>query len=258
MKFKNTLIEANLIQRYKRFFADIEYIDPKTKKKVSMTIHVPNTGSMKSVIAKPSVLQKCWFTPSDDPQRKLKGTLEAVQTTDGTWVGVNTSHPNKVVQEIAIDSIQSKKAFFKHWKKYNHYKSEIKISKETRLDGVFYLNEGDLEKKKAAKHFIEIKNTTLMTEIDGQKHAQFPDAVTERGQKHLQELMNLIDDGHQAELIFTIQRTDVKFFSIAKEIDPKYFELFTKALKKGLIVTPVIVGINQSEIKVTDQVLKIK
>jgi sugar fermentation stimulation protein A len=120
------------------------------------------------------------------------------------------------------------------------------------------LNEGDLEKKKAAKHFIEIKNTTLMTEIDGQKHAQFPDAVTERGQKHLQELMNLIDDGHQAELIFTIQRTDVKFFSIAKEIDPKYFELFTKALKKGLIVTPVIVGINQSEIKVTDQVLKIK
>ncbi len=258
MKFSQTLVEGTLIKRYKRFFADVEFVDLATKKKRSLTIHVPNTGSMKSVLAKPTQPQKCWFTLNEDPARKLKGTLQAVQTLDGVWVGVNTSNPNKIVQEAAQQSINSGKAFFKHWEKFKYYKSEHKISKETRLDGVFYQNADDLEMKNSKLHYIEIKNTTLMTEIDGVKNAQFPDAVTERGQKHLQELMNLIDEGHQAELIFTVQRDDAKKFSVAKEIDPEYARLFDKAIKKGLIVTPVVVKVDQESISLSKKVLSIE
>lgn len=258
MKFSQTLVEGTLLKRYKRFFADVEFEDPASKKKRSLTIHVPNTGSLKSVLAKPVQPQKCWFTLNEDPARKLKGTLQAVQTVDGVWVGVNTSNPNKVVQEAALESIASEKPFFKHWEKYKFYKSEHKISKETRLDGVFFKNADDLENKKSKLHYVEIKNTTLMTEFDGVKYAQFPDAVTERGQKHLQELMNLIDDGHQAELIFTVQRNDVKFFSVAKDIDPDYAKLFEKAVKKGLIVSPVIVDIDKKSTLLSKKILAVK
>lgn len=258
MKFSQTLVEGTLLKRYKRFFADVEFIDPATNKQRSLTIHVPNTGSLKSVLAKPAQAQKCWFTLNEDPARKLKGTLQAVQTLDGVWVGVNTSNPNKIVQEAAEQSIASGQAFFKHWEQHKFYKSEYKISKETRLDGVFYKNADDLENRKSKLHYIEIKNTTLMTEVDGIKHAQFPDAVTERGQKHLQELMDLIDAGHQAELIFTVQRSDVKFFSVAKEIDPVYAKLFEKAVKKGLIISPVIVDLNQESTSLSKTVLALR
>ncbi len=257
MQFKKKLIEATLIQRYKRFFADIEYTHPDTRQKEQITIHVPNTGSLLSVLAKPAQKQKCWFSEVDDPTRKLKGTLEAVQTLEGTWVGVNTSYPNKIVKEVALASVETQKPFFKHWNEYLHYKAEIKINKESRLDGVFYFKDEDLENKKAKKHFIEIKNTTLMKIVDGKKHAQFPDGVTERGQKHLYELMNLMDEGHKAELIFTVQRTDCDLFSVAENIDPQYADLFRKAVKKGLIVTPVVVDLNQTQISLTKKVLEI-
>lgn len=254
MKFKKTLIEATLLQRYKRFFADIEYVEPGAKNKTKLTIHVPNTGSLKSVIEKPSNPQKCWFTLSDDPNRKLKGTLEAVQTAEGVWVGVNTSHPNKIVQEAATQSIEGKKPFFKHWSGFKFYKSEFKISKETRLDGVFYNHPDDLENIKSKKHYIEIKNTTLVRD----HVAQFPDAVTERGQKHLMELTQLIKQGNSAELIFTVQRSDAKTFSVAEDIDPEYKRLFDLAVKAGLVITPVVVEVNQDEVVLTNKVLKVK
>ena len=253
IKFKEKLIQGTLLKRYKRFFADVEYIDAKTKKKIALTIHCPNTGSLKSVIEK-DLAQACWFSLSDDPNRKLKGTLEAIQAVSGAWVGVNTSWPNKLIQGAAQSSIESKKPFFNGWKEYSFYKSEHKISKETRLDGVFCHVESDLEDKKKKKHFIEIKNVSLARN----GHAQFPDAVTERGQKHLVELMNLIDEGHKAELIFTIQRSDVTAFSIAEDIDPQYKTLFDQAKKKGLIITPVLVEISQDEIKLSQKILPIK
>ncbi len=253
IKFKEKLIQGTLIKRYKRFFADVEYIDAKTKKKIALTIHCPNTGSLKSVIEK-DTLHACWFSLSDDPNRKLKGTLEAIQAISGAWVGVNTSWPNKIVQWAAQNSIENKKPFFKNWKDYSFYKSEHKISKETRLDGVFCVLESHLADEKQKKHFIEIKNVSLAR--DG--HAQFPDAVTERGQKHLVELMKLIDEGHKAELIFTIQRSDVTAFSVAEDIDPEYKKLFDQAQKKGLIITAVLVEISQDEIKLSQKTLPVK
>lgn len=251
MKFKTPLIQGKLLKRYKRFFADVEYLDKNSNQTVSLTIHVPNTGSLKGVLAHPSEVQNCWFSLSDDPLRKLKGTLVAVQTLAGAWVGVDTSIPNKVVQEAA-QNLQ-----FKHWKKFKHYKPEIKISKETRLDGVFYNHADDLENSKKLKHYIEVKNTTLLSYIDGVSHVQFPDAVTERGQKHLIELMQLIDEGHEAELIFAVQRSDADFFSVAEQIDSKYAQLFRQAIKKGLIVTPVVVSLDQTHAVLTDRILKV-
>lgn len=249
MKFKKKLLEGVLVQRYKRFFADIEYKGEK------FTIHVPNTGSLKSVIEK-NQKHKCWFSLHGDETKKLKGTLEAVQATNGTWVGVNTSNPNKIVLEAIQDAIESKKHHFAHWSEYGFYKSEHKISKETRLDGVFCLNEADLENSNSKKHYIEIKNTTLIGEHGGQKVALFPDSVTERGQKHIREMVELIEQGHKAELIFTVQRDDVTAFAVAKEIDPEYSKLLKQAQKKGLIISPVLVFLNQSEVLLTKQLLK--
>ncbi|OFZ30561.1 MAG: hypothetical protein A2622_08295 [Bdellovibrionales bacterium RIFCSPHIGHO2_01_FULL_40_29] len=253
MQFKSKLTEGILLKRYKRFFADVEYIDPISQKKIALTIHCPNTGSLKSVIEKDQT-HPCWFSLSDDPERKLKGTLEAVQANSGAWVGVNTSWPNKIVQLAAVKSIETKKPHFKNWENYTFYKSEHKISKETRLDGVFCLDESHLTNPSELKHYIEIKNVSLAR--NGQ--AQFPDAVTERGQKHLMELMNLIDEGHKAELIFTIQRDDVSVFSIADDIDPEYKKLFDVAFKKGLIMTPVLMNISQEGIVLSQKVLPIK
>lgn len=245
MKFKKKLLEGILLQRYKRFFADVEH------KGEMHTIHVPNTGSLKGVIDK-TQKQKCWFSLHGDESKKLKGTLEAVQAVNGTWVGVNTSNPNKIVQEAIVKSF----AHFAHWKSYGFYKSEHKISKETRLDGVFCVKEADLLNEKSKKHFIEIKNTTLMREVGTKKLAFFPDAVTERGQKHLREMMELISLGHKAELIFTIQRDDVSGFAVAEDIDPEYAKLLRLAKKKGLIISPVLVGINQTDVYLTDKILE--
>jgi sugar fermentation stimulation protein A len=170
-------------------------------------------------------------------------------------VGVNTSNPNRVVQEAILAAIDNGKTHFDHWSQYPYYKSEFKISKETRLDGVFCNSEADLENTKAKKHFIEIKNTTYVGLHNGKQIALFPDSVTERGQKHIKEMMKLMEHGHKAELIFTVQRDDVKGFAPAEDIDPEYAKLLNAAIKKGLIVSPVIVEIKQDEVKFTKKVL---
>lgn len=249
MKFKNRLYEGTLLQRYKRFFADVEFEGE------TYTIHVPNTGSLKGVIAKDQP-QKCWFSLHGDESKKLKGTLEAIQA-GGVWIGINTSYPNKIVQESIEQGRSHGGSYLSHWRGYNFYKSEYKISKETRLDGVFCIREDDIHREEALKHFIEIKNTTLLEEKGGKRTAMFPDAVTERGQKHLKELMALMEAGHKAELIYTIQRPDAEQFATADHIDPKYGQLFREAVQKGLIVTPFVVQITRDEIRLTDTVLPV-
>jgi sugar fermentation stimulation protein A len=249
MKFKSKLYEGLLLQRYKRFFADVEFKGEK------YTIHVPNTGSLKGVIDK-SKKQKCWFSLHGDTTKKLQGTLEAVQAVNGTWVGVNTANPNKIVQEAIHRGIEKEKPHFKHWD-YGFYRSEYKISKETRLDGIFCKTEKDLESEKAKKHFIEIKNTTYVEEHDGKLWAMFPDAVTERGQKHIKEMMELMKSGHRAEFIFTVQRNDVVGFKPAEKLDPEYASLLRQAAKKGLVITPVIVNIDADEVKLTQKILPV-
>lgn len=260
MKFAKPLIEGILIQRYKRFFADVEYeIGSGTKKTTEKaTIHVPNTGSLKAVIEKkPTEPQKCWFSLHHDPAKKLKGTLEVVQTVQGSWVGVNTSNPNKIVAEAFQNSIASGNSFLPEWKGYGFYKPEYKINDKSRLDGALLKSESDLEDAKSKKHFIEIKNTTYKTIINGKAHAQFPDAVTERGQKRLEEMRLLMKKGQQCEVIFTVQRTDVECFSPCKELDPAYAKLLYKAIDQGLIVSPLICEISREQVVLTNKKLKL-
>lgn len=219
MQFSSPLIQGKFLKRYKRFFADIE-IDGKI-----VVAHVANTGSMKGVIV-PG--QPCLCSESKDPNRKLKFSLEAIQSPSGGWIGVNTATPNKLVGEVL------KAKAMPHWKKLEDLRSEYAITKETRFD--FAANLGDGSKVGEYNYFIEVKNVTY---LDG-KVAKFPDSVTERGQKHLRELSRLAEEGHHCEIVFAIQRTDCEEFAAAEEIDPEYAKLLTEAKRKGVKITPLI------------------
>ena len=243
MKYSKKLDEGIFLKRYKRFFADIEWEGQ------TLTAHVPNTGSLKSA-NNPG--QPCLFSHSDNPERKLKQTLEMIQAPTGAWVGVNTATPNTVVCE-ALEMVVGKSSeswpnSWQHWAAFDGVKAEYKISAETRLD--FALSKKNSDKK----HFIEVKNVTL---AEGST-AMFPDAETTRGQKHLQELMKLMAEGHSAEILFTIQRNDCDVFTSADEIDPEYGQLLRQAQKKGLRITPLIVTLSPLEAVLSDQLLPVK
>ena len=207
MNFKNKLISGELIKRYKRFFVDVK-IDNKT-----VTAHCPNTGSMMGLLEKGN---KVWLSKSDNPKRKLKYTLQVIES-NGSKVGVNTHLTNK----IALDAIYKSK--IQNFKNYDFVKQEIKFGNNTRFDLLLT--------KKNKKIFIEVKNVTL-SRLKG--IAEFPDAITSRGQKHIQELLNANKQGYNIYLLFVIQRDDCNKLKIAKDIDPKYCELLTKAVKKNL------------------------
>lgn len=225
MKFTELLQEGIFVKRYKRFFADIRIGSD------VHVAHVPNTGSLKSCLF-PEI--PCRYTESSNPERKLKYTLYALKT-ETSWVGVNTSISNALVEEVFTEQLNPK------WKKFDRVQREVKISKETRFDMVLWSSKEhpDLQKvtekelKITPLHFVEVKNVTLAE--DG--IAQFPDAVTERGQKHIRELMKLMKMGHTAELVFTVQREDCKTFSPADHIDEDYGKLLREAAEKGLIIS---------------------
>ena len=210
MIFENELIAGVLIKRYKRFFVDI-----KVNNKV-ITAHCPNTGSMMGLLKKGN---KVWFTKTNnDKKRKLKYTLQIIEV-DGKKVGVNTHLTNKIFYEALLDGqiidITKSDILFK----------EKKFNQNTRFDFFIKKNEKGI--------FIEVKNVTL-SRI--KNIAEFPDAVTERGLKHLNELIEAKNRGFDIYLAFIIQREDCKNFKIAEDIDPKYKKLLTFALKNKLKV----------------------
>ncbi|GIL18252.1 MAG: sugar fermentation stimulation protein [Oligoflexia bacterium] len=231
MKWEQAPLRGQFLKRYKRFFADIQLGEQ------VVVAHVPNTGSLKSCQepGRPALL-----SPAKDPERKLKFTLEAIQVSTGTWVGVNTSWPNKLVQEAFQNRV------IPEWTLFDQYQPEVKISPETRLDACL------TNSKTGQKRYIEVKNVTLKEK----DFACFPDAVTERGQKHLLELMKLVEQGHQAELVFTIQREDCFKFRPADEIDPEYGRLLRLAHKKGVIISPFVIQIDEKGILLSGKKLE--
>ena len=162
MKFTEKLLFGRLIKRYKRFFIDIKY-----KNKI-ITAHCPNSGSMMGLL---DIGNKAWFSLSDNPKRKLKYTLEMIEVKNKK-VGINTQLANKIV----LEALKHKK--INSLNKFNHIKTESKFSDGTRFD---FLLSNDKE-----KCFLEVKNVTLLRE---NKIAEFPDAITSRGTKHLKELI---------------------------------------------------------------------
>lgn len=233
LKFSSPLHEGIFQRRYKRFFAEIDW------RGQTLVAHVPNTGSMKGC-NRPGL--SCRFSESDDPKRKLKYTLEMVRAESGAWVGVNTQLPNRLVRE-ALDS-----GLRPQWASFDEIRGEVKLSAETRLD--FALSRrGD-----PRRHFIEVKNVTL---AEGGV-AMFPDAVTERGSKHLRELVALVAQGHGAELVFTVQREDAEVFAPAREIDPLYADLLREAHDAGVVITPLRVRLSAHEAVLTDEELSLR
>lgn len=203
-----SLISGTLIQRYKRFLADVEL---ETGEKV--TVHCPNTGSMKGCAIPGS---QVWLSESDNPKRKYKYTWELIKTPE-TMIGINTLVPNKLVkQSIENDLI-------KELSGYDQVKAEVKTSSHTRLDLL-------LEKESKEKCYVEIKNCTLVEE----GIAMFPDAVTTRGQKHLDELEHLVSQGHRGVIFFLIQRMDAKLFKPADMIDKIYAQKLKKVVANGV------------------------
>ena len=227
MKFKERLLQGTLIKRYKRFFVDIEY-----KNKI-ITCHCPNTGSMLELLNKGN---KVWFSTSDNPYRKLKYTLEIIEVKK-KLVGINTLLTNKIVYE----ALNLKK--INNLAKFNNIKSEVKFSENTRFD--FLLNNNN------EKCFLEVKNVTLLRK---EKIAEFPDAITSRGTKHLFELIKAKKKGYQSYILYLIQREDCGSFRIAKDIDEEYKIAFDKALKSGVKILCYDCKLNNEEIKLNNQI----
>ncbi|MBN8535983.1 MAG: DNA/RNA nuclease SfsA [Deltaproteobacteria bacterium] len=232
MRYVQQLETGILLKRYKRFFADIQFQDKQ------ITAHVPNTGSLKSCLFEG---QKCYFSHSSNPERKLKYTLESLETPTGL-VGVNTQMPNQLVKK----ALENK--FLKQWKNFDIIKPEFKISPETRID--FRVEDSNSKKV----HYIEVKNVSLKEK----GVALFPDAVTARGQKHLNELMKLQKEGNTCEIIFVIQRDDVKSFQAAKEIDSDYANLLKQSHDLGVLITPLVCHLNDQEIFLTNEILPVE
>jgi len=207
MKFNETLIAGEFIKRYKRFFVDVKI------GKEEVVAHCPNTGSMMGLIKKGN---KVWLSKSNNPKRKLKYTLQIIED-QNTKVGINTHLTNKIV----FDALSKRK--IKNFKNLDKIQQEVRFGKNTRFD--FLITE------KNKKTFIEVKNVTLSRHND---IAEFPDAITSRGLKHIQELLKAKKKGFEIYLFFVIQRDDCSKFELAKDIDPEYCELLLKAVKKNL------------------------
>ena len=207
MNFDNKLISGLLIKRYKRFFADV-----KVKNK-TLIAHCPNSGSMMGLLNQGN---KVWITEASNKKRKLKYTLQIIEK-NGSKVGVNTHFTNKIVAHGLQNNL------IKNFKKTIKIKSEQVFGKNTRFD--FYLEDGNI------KSFLEVKSVTLKRK---NRIAEFPDSVTSRGTKHLNELINATKKGFKAYLLFVVQRDDCDKLEIAKDIDPVYSETLIKAVKNNV------------------------
>ena len=207
MNFENKLIAGRLIKRYKRFFVDVKI------KNKTITAHCPNTGSMYGLLKKGN---KVWVTKSDNPNRKLKYTLQIIEDKKSK-VGVNTHLTNKIVHHALKNNL------IKEFDKKFEIKPETKFGNNTRFD--FLITQ------KKFKAFIEVKNVTL-SRI--KNLAEFPDAITSRGLKHINELLKASNMGYKIFILYLIQRDDCKLFKIAEDVDPEYSNSLIKAVKKKL------------------------
>ena len=224
MKFTNTLIKGKLIKRYKRFFADVE-----VNNKI-ITAHCPNTGSMLGLLNKKNDV---WISKINNPKRKLKFTLEMIKS-NKKIVGVNTHRANRIVEH----GLQNK--LFKEFSSVKNIKPEFKYSDDTRFDFL------------CDKYLIEVKNVTLNRENDV---AEFPDAVTTRGSKHLKKLTESIKQGYKPYVLFLIQIQNIDKFRIAKDIDSDYYNNFLEAKKNGLNFIAYRCKLNSKEIVIEKKIL---
>jgi len=229
MEFTKSLVKGKLIKRYKRFFADV-----KLNKEV-VTAHCPNTGSMMGLLNEGS---EVYLLKNDDPKRKLKYGLEIIKSRNNL-VGVNTHMANKIAHHGLKNNL------IKELKNNENIKPEVFFNKETRFDFL-------IEKNKQ-KIFMEVKNVTLFRD---KNTAEFPDAITSRGSKHLLTLIDAIKQGYKSYLLFLVQIENMEYFRIAKDIDSEYYNNYLIAKKAGVNFLAYRCKINSKEIFI-DKKLKI-
>lgn len=213
MDFPTPLLRGRLVQRYKRFLADVVLDTGET-----VTATCPNTGSMMGLTTPGTVV---WLSTSDSPTRKYKHTWEMLEVDLGrgpSLVGINTNHPNKLVFD-AISAGQIAEIG-----SYPALRREVKYGKNSRIDML-------LECPERGACYVEVKNVHMM-----RRHglAEFPDSVTERGTKHLGELADMVTAGHRAVMLYLIQRDDAAQLSLARDVDPNYGAAFDAARKAGV------------------------
>ncbi|HCS62591.1 MAG TPA: DNA/RNA nuclease SfsA [Cellvibrio sp.] len=206
---------ALLLKRYKRFLADIRLPDG-----TELTIHCPNTGSMKNCVLPES---PCWYSVSDSKTRKYPQTLEVVSAPGGHLAGINTARTNELVEQALREDVITELCGYQTLRREVVYGSE-----KSRIDFLLSQHNDD-----ARLCYLEVKNVTLM-EAEGEGF--FPDAVSERGSKHLRELMVMVAQGHRAVLLFCVQHTGIKSVRAAAHIDAVYAATLQAARAAGVEV----------------------
>jgi sugar fermentation stimulation protein A len=210
MDFPQPLTRAQLVRRYKRFFADVVLEDG-----TEITAHCPNPGAMLGLNL-PGL--SCWISRSDDPKRKLAHTLELVEGLDAALVDVNTLRPNRLVAEaLAADAIPELAGYAVH-------RREVKYGAASRVDFV-------LEAPGRPAAWVEVKGVTLHR---GGGLAEWPDCVSARGARHVAELAEMARLGHRAVVLFVVQRADCDRFAIARDLDPAFAAAFDRVRDAGV------------------------
>ncbi len=234
MRFETPLLPGRLLQRYKRFLADVALEGGET-----VTATCPNTGSMMGLVAPGS---RVWLSTSDSPTRKYRHTWELVEADLGegpALVGINTGHPNKLVAEAiaggAVDALGG----------YPSLRREVKYGKNSRIDLL-------LECATKGLCYVEIKNVHMMRTAG---HAEFPDSVTARGVKHLGELSEMVRSGHRAVMVYLVQRPDARRLSLAADVDPGYVGAFQAAAAAGVEAIALRCRVSPEEIAVEGTLL---
>lgn len=233
MRFSAPLIPATLVKRYKRFLADVILPSGET-----VTVHCANPGSMIGLMPAGA---RVWLSKSGNPKRKLAHSWELLEVDLGggvELVGINTGHPNALAAEaIAAGRIPELTG-------YTTVRREVKYGRASRVDFL-------LEAPGRPPCYVEIKNVHLMR-IPGL--AEFPDAVTKRGTKHLAELSAMVAQGSRSVMLFLIQIGSARRFSLARDIDPAYGAAFDAARVAGVEALAYRCGIARDGIEVTDKV----
>ena len=236
MKFETPLITGKLVKRYKRFLVDVVLDDGST-----ITASCPNTGSMAGLL---SPGNRVWLSTNDNPKRKYRHTWELLacdNLPDKPMVGINTHLPNRLVAEaIANEQIPQLAG-------YTSLSREKNYGKNSRIDLL-------LESDSRPPCYVEIKNVTLLRQ---KGLAEFPDAVTTRGKKHLEELSNEVAQGARAVMFYLVQRNDADAFCLASDIDPDYFHSYNAALETGVETIVWACSLSATEI-VLDRQLPVK
>ena len=233
MRFASPLIPATLIRRYKRFLADVTLGSGE-----EITAHVANPGAMTGLDAPGS---RVWLSKSDNAKRKLPYSWELVEVDFGggsELVGVNTGQPNMLVAEaLAAQAIPDLAG-------YTSVRREVKYGNNSRIDFL-------LESENRPPCYVEIKNVHLMRAAG---LAEFPDCVTARGAKHLDELSAMAAGGARALMLFVIQIGSTERFSLARDIDPAYGVAFDRALNMGVAAAAWKCTIGREGIEIAQQV----